>query len=161
MKMCGDSIEAEEIADEAFVKAFFEIEKYDKTKSQFSTWLFTVGRNIMIQKIKADAKFDSIVKEYDGHTIGDFLYAENNYDNEEDEAILAKKIQMIKNEISNLPEKYCMVLIMREIDHLSYAEISEYLNLNLNTVKSQIKQGRALLVEGLTPKFKKLEKIYS
>ncbi len=161
MKMCNDEIEAEEIADEAFVKAFFEIEKYDNEKSQFSTWLFTIARNIMIQKIKSDAKFESIHEDHEGATIGDFLQAEDNSDNEDKERILARKVQLIKNEIANLPEKYSVVLIMREIDGMHYDEIAEYLELNLNTVKSQIRQGRGLLIKNLKPKFKALDELYS
>ncbi len=161
MKMCNDEIEAEEIADEAFVKAFFEIEKYDKEKSQFSTWLFTIARNIMIQKIKSNSKFESIQEDHDGATIGDFLYADDNTEKEEKEIILAKKVQLIKNEIANLPEKYSVVLMMREIDGMHYDEIAEYLDLNLNTVKSQIRQGRNLLVKNLEPKFKVLDERYA
>lgn len=161
MKMSNDEVEAEEVADESFVKAFFEIEKYDIEKSQFSTWLFTIARNIMIQKIKSDAKFESIEKDHDGATIGDFLYAEDNSENEEKELILAKKVQLIKNEIANLPEKYSVVLMMREIDGMHYDEIADYLDLNLNTVKSQIRQGRMILVKALEPKFKVLDEMYS
>jgi RNA polymerase sigma-70 factor (ECF subfamily) len=159
MKMCNDTIEAEEIADEAFVKAFFEIDKYDKDKAQFSTWLFTIARNIMIQKIKSNSKFESIQEDHDGATIGDFLYSDDNLENAEDERILAKKVQLIKNEIANLPEKYATVLMMRQLDNLSYEEISDYLNLNLNTVKSQIRQGRMMLVKNLEPKFRVLDEV--
>jgi RNA polymerase sigma-70 factor (ECF subfamily) len=160
MKICSDEVESEEVADEAFVKAFFEIEKYDMEKSQFSTWLFTIARNIMIHKLKSDSRFESIEKDHDGATIGDFLITDDNSDNEERELIIAKKTELIKNEIANLPEKYANVLIMREIDGLCYEDISQYLELNLNTVKSQIRQGRAMLVKKLEPKFKDLEKMY-
>ncbi len=161
MKMSNDEVEAAEVADESFVKAFFEIEKYDREKAQFSTWLFTIARNIMIQKIKSDSKFESIQEDHDGATIGDFLYAEDNSENEEKELILAKKVQLIKNEIANLPEKYSVVLMMREIDGMHYDEISDYLDLNLNTVKSQIRQGRMILQKALAPKFKVLDEMYS
>ena len=161
LKMCNDEAEASEVADEAFVKAFFEIEKYDKEKSQFSTWLFTIARNIMIQKIKSNSKFESIQEDHDGATIGDFLYADDDSLNQEKEIILAKKVQMIKNEIANLPEKYSVVLMMREVDGMPYDEIAEYLDLNLNTVKSQIRQGRMILVKSLEPKFKILDEMYS
>ncbi len=161
MKISNDSVEAEEIADESFVKAFYEIDKYDNDKSQFSTWLFTIARNIMIHKIKAKARFKSLDEEYEGSTIADFLYAEDDPFVNEKESVFSEKIKMIKNEIANLPEKYSSVLFMREMDGLSYDEISEYLELNLNTVKSQIRQGRALLVKNLEPKFKKLDEMYS
>lgn len=159
MKMNNDSKESEEIADEAFVKAFFEIEKYDKEKAGFSTWLFTIGRNIMIQNLKNNSKFQSIEQEYEGAKLSDFLASDDNIYNKEKEVIEAKKVQMIKNEISNLPPKYSTVLKMRELDGLTYAQIADVLDLNINTVKSQIKQGRELLVKKLEIPFKVLDEV--
>ncbi len=155
----GDAVLAEEITDEAFVKAFYEIAKYNGEKSKFPTWLFTIARNIATQTKKTNSRFESVEEDHDGATIGDFLYSEDNSANEERERILAKKVQLVKNEISNLPEKYSLVLMMREIDNMAYQEIADYLDLNLNTVKSQIKQGRELLVKKLEPKFKILDEM--
>lgn len=159
MKMVPDQVEAEEVADEAFIKAFYEIEKYNETKSKFCTWLFTIARNVMIHRIKSKSMLQSIEADHDGATIGDFLYSDDGSKKIEKEKILEKKVQLIKKEISKLPEKYATVLNMREIESLSYNDISECLDLNLNTVKSQIKQGRAMLAKILEPKFKLLDEV--
>ena len=51
-KMCNDIQKAEDVTTESFMTAFEKISMYEKEKSQFSTWLFTIARNIMLQEIK-------------------------------------------------------------------------------------------------------------
>ena len=165
MKMCKDEVMAEEITDEAFVKAFYEIEKFDLEKGNFSTWLFTIARNIMIQNIKFKTKFSSIDSEHrgkngEGATIADFLYADDNTEAIEYNNIIQQKVRIVREEISKLPMKYASILQMREFDALSYQDIAEHLDMNINTVKSRIKKARALLVEKLNPIFAKLERGY-
>jgi RNA polymerase sigma-70 factor (ECF subfamily) len=165
MKMIKDEAEAEELADEAFVKAFFEIEKFDKDKGGFSTWLFTIGRNFTIQKIKNSSRFLSIDEEYKGKSgdsseyskVSDYLYADDDTGNFEKETVAIKKIQIVKDEINKMPAKYGNILIMREFDGLSYNDISDCLQMNLNTVKSRIKKAREILVERLEPRLKALD----
>ena len=56
-----------------------------------------------------------------------------------------------------MPAKYGNILIMREFDGLSYNDISDCLQMNLNTVKSRIKKAREILVERLEPRLKALD----
>lgn len=145
MRMCNDTVEAEEIADEAFLKSLDELEKYDPEKAQYSTWLFTIAKRLMFHRIKQNKRFESLEEDHDGATIADFLVAEPYENTVRKEEIIKMKTDMIKSKIPELPIKYARVLTMREIDGLTYQDISEYLDLNLSTVKSQIRQGRILL----------------
>ena len=79
-KMCGDQQKAEDITTESFMTAFEKIDKYEKEKAQFSTWLFTIARNILLQDIKSSKKTISIDTEYDeeGTTLKDFIQEETN-----------------------------------------------------------------------------------
>ena len=75
-------------------------------------------------------------------------YYDNTHDNEKNKENIVKA-DIIKNEIENLSDKfikYKRVLILREIENLSYKEIADELNLKENTIKSQIKKGRELIV---------------
>jgi len=74
---------------------------------------------------------------------------------------IVKKAEIVRTAIYNLPEKqikYRTVLIMREINNMSYNEISNYLKLNLSTVKSQIKKGRELIVKKVERDFSLIDK---
>jgi RNA polymerase sigma-70 factor (ECF subfamily) len=70
-----------------------------------------------------------------------------------------KKAALIKNAIYNLPEKYRKVLILREIDNMQYQDISDTLNINLSTIKSQIAKGRKIISKKVEKEFKKLDKL--
>ncbi len=168
MQRSKDSVIAEEVSDEAILKAFFEIEKFDSSKSNFTTWLFTIGKNLMSQRMKDNTKTASI-DDYvgsSGDSVGEDAVkiidqlSDISCDeklNEEYDHILTAKIKLVITEMSQLPDKYRTVLQMRELDGMSYESISDVLNLNLNTIKSQIKQGRILLAKQLKPKFQEIE----
>jgi RNA polymerase sigma-70 factor, ECF subfamily len=157
MSMSHDLVEAEEVADEGFTKAVDEIAKYDQDKSQFSTWLFTIARRLMIQRIKTKNRFLSIdAEQKEGFTIGDSLVADNRNKLLIDQT-LSQQVDIVKRQIPELPKKYALVLQLREIDGLSYQEISDILGINLNTTKSQIKQGRTMLRKRIRRDFERLE----
>ena len=74
--------------------------------------------------------------------------------------IFVKKANLIKEVIYGLPEKdikYKRVLIMREIEGMAYKEISEELNINLSTIKSQIKKGRNIIKKKVFKKFQDID----
>ena len=146
------------ISREEFLKVLVEI-KYDPEKAQYSTWLFTIAKRLMLHRIKLNKKFESIDQDHEGATIADFLVANPYEDTTRKEEVLRKKVDIIKQKIPELPIKYARVLTMREIDGLSYQEISDYLNLNLSTVKSQIRQGRRLLRSKIEREFEILDEI--
>jgi len=159
-KMCGDSQKAEDVTIESFMTAFEKVEKYEKDKAQFSTWLFTIARNIMLQDIKSTRKTISIDVELDeeGTTLKDFI------EEEEDNSYLSdlnnKKAEIMKKHISELKEPYKSVIEMREIQKMAYKDIADQLGKNLSTIKSQIRNGRAILISQTQKEFEILENMY-
>lgn len=159
-KMCNDVQKAEDVTTESFMTAFEKIDKYEKEKSQFSTWLFTIARNIMLQEIKNQKKTVSIDVEVDeeGTTLKDFIQEAENYDHIN--KLTAKKADIMKYHISRLKDPYKKVIEMREIKKMQYKDIATELNLNLSTVKSQIRNGRALLIKSAKKEFDLLDDMY-
>jgi RNA polymerase sigma-70 factor (ECF subfamily) len=158
--MCGDQQKAEDITTESFMTAFEKIDKYEKEKAQFSTWLFTIARNIVLQDIKSSKKTISIDTEYDedGTTLKDFIPEESNENNLHD--LSEKKADIMKEQISKLKDPYKRVIEMREIKKMSYKDIADELGKNLSTVKSQIRNGRLLLISKTQKDFDQLDEIY-
>ena len=74
-KMCNNQQKAEDVSTDSFLIAFEKIDKYDIDKSQFSTWLFTIAKNLMLQEIKTQKKTMSLDVEIDeeGTTMKDFI----------------------------------------------------------------------------------------
>lgn len=159
-KMCNDPQKAEDISTDSFMTAFEKIDKYDIEKAQFSTWLFTIAKNLALQTIKSDKKSISLDIEYDneGTTMKDFITEE-----ESDIAIYDvqdKKAEVMLKHINMLKEPYRSVIEMREVKKMSYKDISDTLGKNLSTIKSQIRNGRAILVKETENEFKKIDLMY-
>ncbi len=159
-KMCNDPQKAEDISTDSFLTAFEKIDKYDVEKAQFSTWLFTIAKNLALQSIKNDKRSISLDVEYDdeGTTMKDFITQE------ESDVVLHdvqdKKAEIMKKHIDGLKEPYKSVIEMREIKRMSYKDISDTLGKNLSTIKSQIRNGRAILVKETENEFKQIDEMY-
>ena len=159
-KMCNDPQKAEDISTDSFLIAFEKIHKYEKEKSQFSTWLFTIAKNLMLQDIKNSKKTMSLDIEIDeeGTTMKDFLQEEES--GEYLHNLMSQKADIMKRRIAALKEPYRRVIEMREIKKMQYKDISDELKLNLSTVKSQIRNGRSILMKETEKEFELLDDMY-
>lgn len=159
-KMTNDLQKAEDISTDSFLLAFEKIEKYEKEKSQFSTWLFTIAKNLALQDIKNNKKQISMDIEFDeeGTTMKDFIQEDEDTNYLHD--VWEKKAEVMKGHIKNLKNPYKRVIEMREIKKMSYKDISDELNLNLSTVKSQIRNGRAILMKESKREFDQIDEMF-
>lgn len=148
---------AEDISTDSFLTAFEKIEKYEKDKAQFSTWLFTIAKNLALQSIKNNKKQISLDVEYDdeGTTMKDFIQEEES--DVEKQAIHERKAKIMVEKIYELKEPYRTVIEMREIKKMAYKDIAETLGKNLSTIKSQIRNGRAILVKETEEAFAEID----
>jgi RNA polymerase sigma factor (sigma-70 family) len=119
-----DTAKAEDISTESFLIAFEKIEKYEKEKSQFSTWLFTIAKNLMLQEIKNEQKTISMDVQVDeeGTTMKDFLQEEESDQHLQD--LIQMKADIMMKKISELKEPYKQVIQMREINKMVYKDIA-------------------------------------
>jgi RNA polymerase sigma factor (sigma-70 family) len=161
-KICNDIQKAEDISTESFMVALDKIEKYEKEKSQISTWLFTIAKNLSLQELKTEKRSISMDVEYDseGTTMKDFIDTED--DTEEElirQEIFDRKASVMKKHISELKEPYKTVIEMREIQKMPYQEIADKLGRNLSTIKSQIRNGRHLLISRSEQEFLEIDQL--
>lgn len=144
-RMLGNSHEAEDIAQEAFIRAYVNINNYDMDK-KFSTWLYRIATNLTIDRIrkkKPDYYLDAEVTGTEGLTMYSQVAADVALP--EDQVETMELQQMIQKEILKLPDKYRSVIVLKYIDELSLIEISEILDMPIGTVKTRIHRGREAL----------------
>ena len=144
-RILGNPYEAEDIAQEAFVRAYTNIERFN-TDKKFSTWLYRIATNLCIDRIrkkKPDYYLDAEVAGTDGLT----LYSQiASHGLSPDQEITKMELQnIVQNAIMMLPEKYRTVIVLKYIEDLSLIEISEILDLPVGTVKTRIHRGREAL----------------
>ncbi|KOO40397.1 RNA polymerase sigma factor SigW [Priestia koreensis] len=144
-RMLGNRHEAEDSAQEAFIRAYINIHSYDTSK-KFSTWLYRIATNLCIDRIrkkKPDYYLDAEVPGTEGLDMYSQLAADQALPEEEVEN--HELNEKIDQEILNLPEKYRSAIVLKYIEELSLKEISDVLDLPIGTVKTRIHRGREAL----------------
>ncbi|KAA0542934.1 RNA polymerase sigma factor SigW [Bacillus sp. BGMRC 2118] len=144
-RMLGNSHEAEDIAQEAFIRAYINIDSYNIDK-KFSTWLYRIATNLSIDRIrkkKPDFYLDAEVKGTEGLTMYSQVASDTPLPEEEVESLELQ--QSVQEEILKLPEKYRAVIVLKYIEELSLKEISDILGLPISTIKTRIHRGREAL----------------
>ncbi|TCP28809.1 RNA polymerase sigma (SigW) subunit [Scopulibacillus darangshiensis] len=137
--------EAEDLAQEAFIRAYTNIDKYEIDR-KFSTWLFRIATNLSIdylRKKKPSAYLDAEIPGTDGFTMYTQLASEEPLP--EDLVLEYETQEWVQREIEELPAKYRSAIVLKYIQDLSLKEISDILDIPVATVKTRIHRGREAL----------------
>ncbi len=133
---------AQDIAQEAFVKAFKNIEKF-RGDSSFYTWIYRIAintaKNLLSSKARSSEVYDDEIME--------LKLSESAVTTENPENILeAEELRSkMMDAIQSLPDDIRTTLSLREFDGLSYEEIAKVQNCPIGTVRSRIHKGREIL----------------
>ena len=133
---------AQDIAQEAFVKAFKNIEKF-RGDSSFYTWIYRIAINTAKNLLSSKARNSEV---YDDE-IMELKLSESAVTTENPENILeAEELRSkMMDAIQSLPDDIRTTLSLREFDGLSYEEIAKVQNCPIGTVRSRIHKGREIL----------------
>ena len=165
-KYTKDQDVAEDHVEDAFIQALLNISTYkrpDEGGAQVNTWIYKIAENIVKKAHKDSERLptNSLDKEMaENFNLSNIIPYDDGKRHIDEYNIFVKKANFIKETIYNLPEKdskYKKVLIMREIEGMAYKEISEELNINLSTIKSQIKKGRNIIKKRVQKKFQEID----
>lgn len=157
---------AEDHVEDAFIQALLNIETYKRPSeggAQVNTWIYKIAENIVKKSHKDRERLptNSLDKEMaENFNLSNIIPFDDGKKNIEEYNIFVRKARLVKETIYNLPEKdskYRQVLIMREIEGMAYKEISEELQINLSTIKSQIKKGRNIIKKKVQKKFQDID----
>jgi RNA polymerase sigma-70 factor (ECF subfamily) len=150
LKMVNNKTDAEDLAIEAFGKAFSNIHQYEP-QFAFSTWLFRIASNNAIDHMRKKKAVTVPLEPIVGNdkSIG----IEYNYnirtdsDTPEEAFIKEQNARLLRKAVSTLKPRYRTLLELRYFKEYSYAEIAEELNLPLGTVKVQLFRSREMLFD--------------
>jgi RNA polymerase sigma-70 factor (ECF subfamily) len=145
---------AEEIVQDAFVRVVQNAADF-KHEARFSTWLFTIVRNLCIDQIRKKAlrKHPSLDEpkrsdEGDGPTLGE--QTADSRANVERETVAVEIRERVIAAVDKLPEEQREVFLMREVSNLPFKEIAEIVGVPENTVKSRMRYALERLQEALS-----------
>lgn len=145
LRLVGRPDEAEDLAQEAFLRVYLSLASYDPTY-RFSTWLFRIATNLALNRLRAERRWVSLeslaeVPDEPPRQLPDErddLWPERQAERSD----LSRRIQECLEE---LPPAYRIVVVLRHIADLSYEEIANSTGLPLNTVRSRLHRGRERL----------------
>ena len=141
--------DAKDVTQEIFITAMEALKGF-RGESKFSTWFYSIMVNYCKNHKKKSAKqFTASLfatKESEEYEI----QIPDHRVNPEKDVVDSDTLAIIKEEIHKLPDDYRKVLVLRDIDGLSYNEISDVLGINLSNVKVRIYRGRELLKNRLS-----------
>ena len=154
-RMLNNSGEAEEAAQEAFIRAYTRLESYNP-EHKFSTWMLSITSNYCIDLIrKRRALLLSIDEPLPAHPA---LQSEKSK-GPESQMVTNEQQEMVQELLQELPEDYRQAVVLRYWYEMSYDEIAEVMNTTVSAIKSRLFRARRLLAEvgmanGLQPAMK-------
>jgi RNA polymerase sigma-70 factor (ECF subfamily) len=140
-KFVGKHDEAEDLAQEIFLKVFKSLDTFDR-RANFQTWLVSVSRNLCIDHYRSvrkeretiDRNVDANELSPASHDAGPIAALEQR-----------DRVVLLRRALAELPRTLRTAVLMRDIQEMSYQEIAGALGLPEGTVKSRINRGRTEL----------------
>ncbi len=128
-----DSFEAEDLTELTFMKAWEKRKKYDPSKSSFSSWLYTIARNTVIDHYRVSKPTEEL-----DITMAD----EKKISNPKFQVEESLNAAMLRESVNKLPKNYRDIVLLRFIDDLSYSEIADIMGKSEGSIR--IMQFRAI-----------------
>jgi RNA polymerase sigma-70 factor (ECF subfamily) len=143
LRMLKNREEAEEISQDAFLKAYKSLKSFKK-KSKFSTWLYKIVYNLCISKLRKKQPdiFSIDEKEEQNYDLPDTTYKLEDLEYKDKKHYLEKAIEQLNEE-----EQTIILLFYHE--DMSIEEIAKIVNLTISNVKVKLFRGRKRLYEHL------------
>jgi len=151
-RMLNNAGEAEEAAQEAFIRAYTRLDSYNP-EHKFSTWMLSITSNYCIDLIrKRRALLLSIDEPLPPHP----ALMSDNAKGPEAQVVMNEQQAMVQALLQELPEDYRQTVVLRYWYDLSYDEIAEMMDTTVSAIKSRLFRARRLLAEvgqenGLSP----------
>lgn len=139
-RMLGDPTDAEDAAQEVFVRAWNQLRTF-QIERRFSTWLLSIASHHcidMLRRRKPTAPLDDVA-----------LYVQSNEPEPDELALRNEQREIVQKLLNTLPDKYRSVTVLRYYNDLSYDEIARATGLTESAVKTQLHRARRMLAERL------------
>jgi RNA polymerase sigma-70 factor (ECF subfamily) len=148
-RFLGNHEEAEDVVQETFLRVYRNRHAY-KRVAKFSTWIYTIAGNLARTELRRRNRrrifsLSNMGVEDKEYEISDDVLSPERHTN----TVLSEEI--IQKEINKLSPKFREVIILRDIQELSYEEISKIIRVPIGTVKSRVNRARLRLQSRLKP----------
>ncbi|QDT03350.1 ECF RNA polymerase sigma factor SigW [Rubripirellula lacrimiformis] len=137
LQVTGSPDEAEEVVQEAFIRAFMKLDTFQRN-SQFFTWLYRIAFNSALsrrRRKRARVSLDQC-RENSGLEITD------SGDAVDEPMLRRERVAMVRQAMKTLTDEHRSILVLREMDENTYEDIAEILEISIGTVRSRLSRAR-------------------
>jgi RNA polymerase sigma-70 factor (ECF subfamily) len=142
LQMCGSSALAEDVTQEVFMVLIRDKHAFDAQRGSLSSFLFGVARNQLLRRLQRERFYAPMEPSEED--------AETN-DGPVEKFSRSETIKSVRRAILSLPERYREVVVLCDLEEMSYVETAEVLGCAIGTVRSRLHRARSLLIEKLRP----------
>lgn len=155
LRLVGDYEEAADLTQETFIQAFKALPEF-RGESQIYTWLYSIAVNRTKNRLKQLERQQRLVPESLDEPIaredGDLEREVPDWTYSPEQVLERKELQqVVQREIQNLPEDFREVIVLRDLQGLSYRDIAHILGISVEALKSRLFRARSCLRERLRP----------
>lgn len=148
LQMSGSKSIAEDVTQEVFLFLMREGKVFDPSKGAVSAFLFGVARNYVLRRLRTEHLLAPLADNSDD----DVVFSQPSADMcPLEDLTRAETIESVRKAVLSLPAKYREVVVLCELQDVSYGETAEILGCAIGTVRSRLHRARALLLAKLRP----------
>ncbi|HEX3252273.1 MAG TPA: RNA polymerase sigma factor [Pyrinomonadaceae bacterium] len=148
LQMSGSKTIAEDVTQEVFLFLMRDGHVFDPNRGSLSAFLLGVARNYVLRRLRGEQLLAPLGDDPDEEIPS--LHATNDFCPLED-LTRAETIESVRKAVLSLPPKYREVVVLCELQDLSYVETAAILDCAIGTIRSRLHRARALLLEKLRP----------
>lgn len=146
-RILSDPAEAEDAAQEAFLRAYTNLSRYDPARS-FKTWVLTIASNYCIDRLRR-RRMRMVSMDDDDDPTSPSLTLSDDRPQPEAEMLSIEQSEAVQLLLEQLPSEYRAAVVLRYWYDYSYVEIASILNTTESAIKSRLFRARQMLAEKL------------
>ncbi len=157
LRLVGDRLEAEELVQDAFLKAFRNLGQF-RGDARFSTWFYRILYNQCMTRLRRRASAPQML-DLNDESLLESLPAEEQYGTLDEQLEDTDLLKFLASEVDALPPRYKSAVSLYYVQEMSYEEIAQVMDVPLGTVKTCLFRGRNLLRKRISLRLKKEVKV--
>lgn len=148
LQMCGSQALADDVTQEVFMVLIREGHTFDAARGSLNAFLLGVARNHVLRRLRRERFYVSMEEDSQSDTAQNLS---RTTENPLDVLSRTEMIESVRKAVLALPERYREVVVLCDLQEMSYLEAAEVLGCAVGTVRSRLHRARALLVEKMRP----------
>jgi RNA polymerase sigma-70 factor (ECF subfamily) len=139
-RMLGTPTDAEDAAQETFLRAYTRLDTFDSSR-KFSSWILSIASHYCVDRLRRRRGVGPSMEE-----IMSWRWIPDDNPRPEEHVLRGEERETVQRILDQLPEQYRLVIIMRYWYDLSYEEIAEMTDSTVSAIKSRLHRARQMIV---------------